>query len=85
MSTSPARRRRLAMARTFRQATCATCGADLSRVDFPAIHLQRCERLAAERASAAKAVEIAIPRPARASMWDALRRLAGMATRGAAE
>lgn len=83
MSTSPARRRRLAMARTFRQATCATCGADLSRVDFPAIHLSRCERVAAERAAATDPSQFL--EPAAPSLGQRMLRRLGMATRGAAE
>ena len=82
MSTSPARRRRLAVARTFRQATCAECGADLSRVDFPAIHLNRCEELAKARTAAAEVREEVSAGPGLAARFL---RLLGIQTRGAAE
>ena len=81
MSSSPARRRRLAVARNFRQATCAECGADLSRVDFPAIHLDRCERLAVARASAIATP----PEPTGPTLMQRIAGWLGLTTRGAAE
>lgn len=83
MSSSPARRRRLLVARTFRQATCLWCGASLARVEFPAIHLERCERLAL--AETAGGVALETPEPAPASLFGRLLGRLGIATRGAVE
>ena len=79
MSTSPARRRRLHVARTFAQATCSTCGASLAKVWDPLAHLERCERLAeAKRLEA----QLSTPEPEpRVPLW---RRLLGLTSRGAA-
>jgi hypothetical protein len=83
MSTTAARRRRLMVARTFRQARCAECGTDLSRVEFPAIHLDRCERLAEARRLER---ELATPPgPAGPSLRQRLTGWLGLTTRGAAE
>ncbi len=75
------------VARTFRQATCAVCGSDLSRVNFPAIHLERCERAAARVAEMHQVpLSMVVGRPtlrARIRLW--IQTTFGIASRGAAE
>lgn len=69
------------MARAYPQAHCPRCGASLARVDFPAKHLDRCERLASA------ATDVVAEQPTRPAV-SFLRRLidrTGIYTRGAAE
>ena len=79
MSSSPGRRRRLAIARTFPQATCDVCGADLSRVTLVSVHVARCQA----RARAEQAAASVPPVQAAPSILDRLRGAVGIHSRGA--
>lgn len=72
------------VARTLPQAHCPHCGSSLARVEFPAIHLDRCQK-ARQVADAHQVPFGLVIRPPRRSLWQRLVGWLGTTTRGAAE